>query len=52
MTANLMSEVCYGVGTEPSPQLLSGEFLTYKNANQEEGACTDIVAVQFCGTER
>jgi hypothetical protein len=47
MTTNLLSEVCRGVGIEPSLQPLANEILRYRTANREEGACLDIVAEDF-----
>jgi hypothetical protein len=44
ITANLLSEVCHGVGTEPSLQPLTGEQLRHRTANREDGARVDIVA--------
>ena len=42
--ANLMSEVCYGVGIEPSLQAVTEEQLKHKYANREDGSCLNIVA--------
>ena len=47
MTAYLLSEVCCGVGTEPTLQPLANETLRYRTANKEEGAQLDIVAEDF-----
>ena len=50
-TAELLSEVCADVCTEPPLQLLSGETLTYATANVEDGACLDISAAGFWGSQ-
>ena len=47
VTANLLSEVCRGVGIEPTLQPLANETLRYCTANKEEGARLDIVAEDF-----
>ena len=52
ITANLMSEVCHAVGTEPCLQPVTGELLTHRTANREEGARLDIVAQSFWGRDR
>ena len=43
-TAELMSEVCHDVSTEPPLQPLSGESLSLRTANQDVGARLDIKA--------
>ena len=43
-TAEILSEVCSDVCTEPHLQPLSGETLTYATANVEDGACLDVSA--------
>ena len=48
---NLLSEVCCGVGIEPSLQPLANETLRYRTANREEGAQLDIVAEPFGVTD-
>ena len=47
-----MSEVCYGVGTEPCLQAVTEEQLKHKSANTEDGARLDIVAENFWGRNR
>ena len=48
-TAEILSEVCADVCTEPPLQLLLGETLTYATANVEDGALLDISAAGFWG---
>ena len=45
--SHLHSEVCSGVGTEPTLQPLIGEELQYKSSNKEDGARLDIIARGF-----
>ena len=52
VTANLMSEVCHAVCTEPSLQPVTGEQLTHKTANREEGTRLDVVAQSFWGRDK
>ena len=52
ITADLMSEVCHGVGKEPSLQPVTEERLTHRTANREDGARLDIVAESFWGRDR
>ena len=52
LTAELMSEVCYGVGIEPGLQPITEEHLSLKSANKEDGARLDIVAENFWGKDR
>ena len=47
LTANLLSEVCNNVVTEPHLQPLSGETLQYKTANRDDNARLDIAANGF-----
>ena len=47
-----MSEVCHAVGTEPCLQPVTGELLTHRTANREDGARLDIVAQSFWGRDR
>ena len=49
LTANLLSEVCNNVVTEPHLQPLSGETLQYKTANRYDNARLDIAANGFWG---
>ena len=48
-TAEILSEVCADVCTEPSLQPLSGETMTNATANVEDGARLDISATGFWG---
>ena len=50
-TAELLSEVCADVCTEPPLQPLSGETLTYATANVEDGARLDISAAGLWGSQ-
>ena len=52
ITAELLTEVCHGVGTEPSLQPITEEQLTPRSANREDGARLDIVAESFWGRDR
>ena len=52
ITADLMSEVCHSVGTEPNLQPVTEEQLTHRTANREDGARLDIVAESFWGRDR
>lgn len=52
ITAGFLSEICHNVGTEPPLQPLSGEQLTYRTANREDGARLDIAADDFWGRDR
>ena len=52
ITANLMSEVCHSVGTEPSLQPVTGEQFEHRTANREDGARLDIAAQGFWGRDR
>ena len=52
MTAEMMSTITSGVGVEPelqplSLQPLSGEVLTHKTANKQDGAHLDVVSMGF-----
>ena len=50
ITADLPSEVCHNVGTEPSLQPMSGEHLMHRTANREDGAWLDVPEEGFwCG---
>ena len=44
--------MCHGVGTEPSLQPVTGEPLTRRSANREDGARLDIVAENFWGRDQ
>ena len=50
LTANLLSEVCHSVSTEPHLQPISGETSTERSANVEDGARPDILANGFWGS--
>ena len=52
ITAQCLTEVYHGVGTEPCLQPLSDEPLHHSTANREDGACLDIVADGFWGGSR
>ena len=52
ITANLLSEVCHGIGIEPSLQPVTGEQFEHRTANREDGARLDIVAQSFWGRDR
>ena len=41
ITASLLTEVCSNVATEPAPQPLSGENMTARTANTDDGARVD-----------
>ncbi|MCG8626248.1 MAG: hypothetical protein MJE68_30150, partial [Proteobacteria bacterium] len=47
ITATLLTEVCNNVATEPPLQPLSGERMTARSANTEDGARVDIRARGF-----
>ena len=47
LTAELLSEVCHDVQTEPHLQPLTGEILRYKTAVHEDDARVDIRAAGF-----
>ena len=49
ITAQCLTEVCHGVGTETCLHPLSDEPLHHSTANREDGACLDIVADGFWG---
>ena len=38
IAAELLSEVCHNVGTEPPLQPITDEYLSYRTANREDGA--------------
>ena len=52
LTANLLSEVCHGVQTEPDLQPLTGETLSLQTANGQDNARLDIRAQGFWGERR
>jgi len=49
LMAELMSEVCHDVSKEPYLQPLSGELLSLRTCNQDDGARLDIKASGFWG---
>ena len=51
ITAEFLTEVCHGVGTEPSLQPVTGETLAQRSANSEDGARIDVVAENFWGRD-
>jgi hypothetical protein len=52
ITATLLTEVCHNVSTEPPLQPLSGEKLTARSANVNDGARVDIRARGFWNTSQ
>ena len=52
ITAKYMIEVCHNVGVEPPLQSLSGETMSYRTANIEDGARLDIAAQGFWGGDK
>ena len=42
LTASLLTEVCSNVATEPALQPLSGESMSARTANTDDGARVDI----------
>ena len=50
LTAELMSEICHDVSTEPPLQPLSGESLSLRTTNQDVGARLDIKTSGFCSS--
>ena len=52
ITAELLSEVCHGVGIEPTLQPVTDEQLSLRTVNREDGARLDIVADNFWGRDR
>ena len=52
LTADLLSEVCHNVSTEPQLQPMTGEQLTHRTDNREDGARLDVVAKSFGGNDR
>ena len=47
VTADLLNEVCHNVSTEPELQPLSGELLSHRTANTEDGVRLDVKAQGF-----
>ena len=52
MMAVFLTEVWHNVGIEPPLQPLTGEHLTLRSANKEDGARLDIAADNFWGRDR
>ena len=52
ITAELLTEVCCGVGTEPCLQPITDEVFSYRATNKEDGVRLDIVAESFWGRDR
>ena len=52
ITAELLSEVCHNVGTEPSLQPITDEHLIHRTANREDGARLDVAAESFWASDR
>ena len=52
ITAEVLPEVCHGVGKEPHLQPVTEELLSHRTANREDGARLDIVAEDFWGRDR
>ena len=50
ITAQCLTEVCYGVGIKPHLQPLSDEPLHHSTANRDDGTCLDIVTDRFWGS--
>ena len=51
ITAEVLTEVCHGVGKEPHLQPVTEELLSHQTANREDGARLDIVAEDFWGRD-
>lgn len=52
ITADLLTEVCHGVGTDPCLQpIITDEVISYKTANDEDGTRLDIVAESCWGRD-
>ena len=49
LTANLFTEVCHDVETEPKLQVINGERVSFRTANMEDGAQLDVKACGFWG---
>ena len=47
ITADLMSEVCHGVGKEPELQPVTEETFAHRTVNREDGARADVVTESF-----
>ena len=52
ITAEVLTEVCHGVGTKPKLQPVTGEGLSQRSVNREDGARLDIVAESFWGCDQ
>ena len=51
ITAEFLTEICHGVGTDPCLQPVTDERLMQRSANREKGACLDV-AEGFWGRYR
>ena len=51
LTANLLTEVCHDVETEPKLQVLNGECFSFRTANMEDGARLDMKNSWFGGQQ-
>ena len=49
LMAQLLSETCPNVSTEPELQPLSGETLAHLTSNAQDGACLDVRTEVFWG---
>ena len=49
ITADLLTEVCHGVGIELHLQPTTEEHLSFRTANREDGAHLDTVAENLWG---
>ena len=52
ITAELLSEVCHNVGTEPPLQPVTDEHLIHQTANREDGSRLDVAAEIFWANDR
>ena len=52
ITANLLQKVCSDVQVEPPLQPLSGEHLSLRTSNREDGARLDVAATNFWSHDR
>ena len=52
VTANLLQGVCSDVQVEPPLQPLSGENLSLRSANRDDGARLDVAATNFWSRNR
>ena len=52
ITADRLSELCHNVGIEPALQPVTGEHLSQRPANREDGARLDVAAEGLGGNSR